>query len=298
MTKKLLFYLSWFYRCKFKGERIPLNSSIVITDECNLNCAHCSVAHLGYRKQSYRMVISDIETLYYKGSRMLVITGGEPFLWRDAEYNLDNVVEFAKELGFFRIVVCTNGTFPLESKADYLWVSLDGEASQHNVIRGNIYDIVLNNLKNSRHKGIYINFTISALNLENFEHAAMQIFNIKSVKGIFFHIFTPYIGSDMSLAIDEKLRSIVVEKLIKIKRKHPFKVVNTFDGLRYLKNSQWKRPVWSSITINQGQVGLCCCRKGIYNESVCSQCGCSPAVESFVLQEAKPAAVIENLRFL
>lgn len=106
------------------------------------------------------------------------------------------------------------------------------------------------------------------------------------------------IDLDAGLVINETQRTIVIEKLMKIKRKHPFKVVNTFDGLKYLKNNQWRRPVWSSITINQGQMGLCCCRKGIYDESVCEQCGCSPAVESFVLQEFKPTAIIENLRFL
>ncbi|MCK9573413.1 MAG: radical SAM protein [Candidatus Omnitrophica bacterium] len=298
MLKKLLFYLNWFYRCRFKGEKVPLNSSIIITDECNLNCVHCSVAHLGYQKQSYVAVASGIEMLYRKGSRMLVITGGEPFLWNDAKYNLDSIVKFAKALGFFRIVVCTNGTFQLESKADYLWVSLDGEAAEHNTIRGNVYTCVLDNLKKSGHKGIYINFTISALNFKTFEQSAAQIFKIKNIKGIFFHIFTPYLGSDNSLILGKEQRNVMIEKLMKIKSKHPFRVVNTFDGLKYLKNNKWKRPVWSSITVNQGQVGLCCCRKGIYDESVCSRCGCSPAVESFVLQEFKIAAVIENLRFL
>ena len=253
---------------------------------------------MGYPKQPYQAVTSDIEKLYSKGSRMLVVTGGEPFLWKDAEYNLDDVVDFAKRLGFFKIVICTNGTFSLQSKADYLWVSLDGQAAQHNLIRGRIYDDVLNNLNKSNHRGIYINFTVSAVNIENFEQATARVFNIKNVRGVFFHLFTPYLGSDRALALDEKSKRSIIDKLIKIKRKHPFRVVNTFVGLKYLKNDKWRRPVWSSITINQGQLGLCCCRKGIYDETVCKQCGCSPAVESFVLQEAKPAAIIENLRFL
>ena len=40
------------------------------------------------------------------------------------------------------------------------------------------------------------------------------------------------------------------------------------------------------------------CRKGIYDEDVCSHCGCSPAVETWILQKAIPLAVIENFRFL
>lgn len=298
MIKKLFYYFNWFYRVKLKGERIPLNSSIILTDDCNLHCAHCSVAHLGYRKQSYQQVCSDIEALYHQGSRMLVITGGEPFLWQDNQHQLDDVIRFAKELGFFRIVVCTNGTFELASQADYLWVSVDGEALEHNKIRGEIYNDVLGNVAKSSHQGIYVNFTISSFNTENFEKAAQEMFKIKNIKGIFFHLFTPYLGSDIRLILDETQRKAVLKKLIRMKCKHPFKMVNTFDGLKFLENNQWERPVWSSATINQGEIGPCCCRKGIYDESVCRQCGCSPAVESYVLQELKPMAIIENLRFL
>ena len=298
MFKKFLFYLRWFYQYKIKNEKTPLNSSIILTDECNLHCAHCSVAHLGYEPQTYSGAISDITKLYSTGSRMLVITGGEPFLWRDGEYVLDHVISFARELGFFRIVVCTNGTFELESKADFLWVSLDGEQDKHNVVRGDIHEDVLKNILKSKHKGIFINFTLSSLNLEGFEKAAEKIFEIKNVRGIFFHLFTPYLGSDKGLILSEEERGVAMRALKKIKLKYPLKTVNTFDGLKLLENKQWKRPIWSSMTINQGALGFCCCRKGIYDENVCAQCGCSPAVESYVLQELKPVAILENLRFL
>ena len=275
-----------------------MNSSIILTDACNLHCAHCSVAHLGYEPQTYAGVISDVKTLYGTGSRMLVITGGEPFLWRDGEHALDHVISFAKGLGFFRIVVCTNGTFALESKADFLWVSLDGEQDKHNGVRGNIYGDVLKNILESKHQGIFINFTLSRLNLDGFEKAAEKIFGIKNVRGVFFHLFTPYLGSDKSLILSEEERGAAVKALKKIKSKYPLKTVNTFDGLKLLENNQWERPIWSSVTMNRGELGSCCCRKGIYDENVCAQCGCSPAVESYVLQELKPAAILENFRFL
>ena len=229
---------------------------------------------------------------------MLVITGGEPFLWRDGERALNDVVSFAKKLGFFRIVVCTNGTFELESKADFLWVSLDGEEGDHNAMRGDIYGDVYKNILKSQHKGIFINFTVSSLNLEGFEKSAEKIFGIKNIRGVFFHLFTPYFGSDKDLILSEEKRRKVTRILRKIKLKHPLRTVNTFDGLKLLENKQWKRPIWSSMTINQGELGLCCCRKGIYDENICAQCGCSPAIESYVLQELKPVAILENLRFL
>lgn len=298
MLKKLLFYLTWFYRYKIKNERTPLNSSIILTDKCNLHCAHCSVAHLGYEPQSYDCAAADIKKLYLAGSRMLVITGGEPFLWQDGEHALDDVITFAKRLGFFRIVVCTNGTFALKSKADFLWVSLDGEQVKHNALRGDIHDAVVKNILESQHKGIFINFTVSNLNRDGFEKGVEKIFEMKNIRGIFFHLFTPYLGSNRSLVLSEIERKEAVDILKKIKSRHPLRTVNTFDGLKLLENNQWERPLWSSITINQGELGPCCCRKGIYDENVCAQCGCSPAVESYVLQELKPVALLENLRFL
>lgn len=84
----------------------------------------------------------------------------------------------------------------------------------------------------------------------------------------------------------------------KIKLRHPLKASNPFDGLKALYKNDWERPVWSSMVINQSAVSPCCCRSGIYDQSVCAQCGCSPAVETLVLQQLKPLAIIENLRFL
>lgn len=186
----------------------------------------------------------------------------------------------------------------LSSTADYLWVSLDGFPQEHNKLRGNVYNKVIRNISMSKHKKIYINFTISRENFLNFDASVEHILALKNVRGIFFHIFTPYIGSDISLALTNEEKQLVINKLQKIKNKHPLKVLNTFDGLKALRKNVWERPLWGSVTINQGELSLCCCRKGIYNEEVCSQCGCSPAVETWVLQKLKPLAIIENFRFL
>ncbi|MFC1698759.1 radical SAM protein [Candidatus Omnitrophota bacterium] len=302
MSKNLLhktcYYLWWTYQCKFHKRKIPLTSSLILTDKCNLKCQHCTVANLGYAESSYKDVIKDIRTLYNMGSRMLVITGGEPFLWEDGEYRLNNVVREAKRLGFFRIVVCTNGTFELKSDADYLWVSLDGFPKEHNTIRGDVYGDVIHNISQSNHEGIYINFTISKVNLMDLEDSADVVLNCRDIRGVLFHLCTPYIGSDETIMLDEEERNIAINKLQRIKKRHPTKVSNTFDGINLLKSNRWERPIWASIVINQGKISPCCCRKGIYDSDVCLKCGCSPAVETLVLQRLKPLAIIENLRFL
>ena len=89
-----------------------------------------------------------------------------------------------------------------------------------------------------------------------------------------------------------------IMQIRELKQRHPFKIVNSFDGLRLLGNDKWERPVWSSIVVNDGQLSPCCCRAGISDAEVCRNCGCSPAVETYALQNARPFAVLEWLRFM
>jgi MoaA/NifB/PqqE/SkfB family radical SAM enzyme len=296
--KKLSYYIQWFYKCKILNQKIPLTSSIILTDKCNLNCKHCIVANLGYKPLSFKAACHDIDKLFQKGARMLIITGGEPFKWNSNNHELEDLVKYAHQLGFFRIVVCTNGTYKLNSSADYLWVSLDGIKAEHDFIRGNIYDRVMTNINNSSHHNIYINFTISKLNYKDFEKAFHRIIKIRKIRGILFHLFTVYIGGNKDIELTNGQKREVLNRLYKLKLKHPIKVSNTFAGLRYLATGKWNRPIWGSITINRGELSICCCRMGISNQHVCRNCGCTPAVETWVLQEVIPSAILENLRFL
>ncbi len=298
MIIKILYYLSWIIKCYFLGHKIPLTSSIIITDKCNLHCKHCSVSNLGYQNFSYEIITNQIQKLYSLGSRILVITGGEPFLWRSKKKNIESIVQFAKKIGFFRVVICTNGTFKLDSSADYLWISMDGSEKTHNAIRGSIYNKVWNNINNSNHKRIFLNYTISNYNHYSFTEDFNEIIKNKKVKGILFHLFTPYIGADSSLMLNKRNRNSVLNKLLQLKKRHPIKISNTFDGIKLLLSNQWKRPIWSSILICDDIISECCCRKGIYNIMICSICGCTPSVETYVIQKLKPLAIIENLKFL
>jgi MoaA/NifB/PqqE/SkfB family radical SAM enzyme len=231
---------------------------------------------------------------------MLVVTGGEPFLWKDGSRNLDDIINFAKSIGFFRTVVCTNGTIKLESCSDYLWVSLDGNRDEHNRLRnGDVYDKVVSNIINSNHNKIYINFTISSINVHNFENSALEILEFRRIKGVMFHLYTPYLGLEGNiLQLSDEQRKVAIKKMLTIKKKNPLKISNTFSGIKALNANNWERPIWGSIVINREEISECCCRSGIYDEKVCKKCGCTPAVETWVLQKMKPVAIIENLRFL
>jgi len=297
MVKIILYYFFWLINSKLLRKDIPLNGSIILTDKCNLKCKHCSVSNLGYKNLNFKGATKEIRNLYDLGVRALVITGGEPFLWQDKNYKLEDIVKFAQKIGFFRVVICTNGTFDLKSDANYLWVSLDGVSVDHNKIRGNIYSKVMGNIIKSRHKNIFVNFTVSRLNINHFETSVSEILKCNKIKGILFHIFTPYIGA-AKIELSQEQRENVLKKIYQIKKKNPIRIVNSFDGLKAMLKNDWERPVGASVLFNQGKKNKCCCREGIYNDYTCKHCGCSPAVETWVLYKLKPLAIIENLRYL
>jgi MoaA/NifB/PqqE/SkfB family radical SAM enzyme len=294
---RLIYYLGWV-RARLAGRRIPLSSSIILTERCNLNCCHCTVANLGNPEPRFDSVAADLATLYATGARVLVIAGGEPFMWRDNGRGLEDVVQLAHGLGFFRVVVCTNGTFPLESSADYLWVSLDGSPGEHEELRGGVYSRVVGNMRRSRHPGLSVNFTVSRLNWRDFERAARPLLRGPRLRGVLFHLFTPYVGSDPDLRLTPAQRRQVVSGIRRLKQQYPLRVTNTFDGIRALASGRWARPVWGSIVANRGDITTCCCRAGIADADVCAGCGCTPAVETFVLQQVGPLALLENLRYV
>ena len=139
---------------------------------------------------------------------------------------------------------------------------------------------------------------MSKINYKNFEESISKILDIENIKGVMVHTFTPYVGLDRSLMLSPEEKKDTISRLLKLKRKIPFKILNTFDGLWMLRSDKWDRPVWGSVVVNQGEITYCCCRKGIYDEYTCKNCGISLVVETYALQKMKPLAILENLRFL
>jgi MoaA/NifB/PqqE/SkfB family radical SAM enzyme len=256
------------------------------------------VANLGHPEPRFDEVGADLKMLYSTGARVLVITGGEPFMWTDGARSLDDVVRMAHSIGFFRVVVCTNGTFPLESSTDYLWVSLDGSREEHDELRGGVYRRVIGNMRRSQHPALSVNFTVSRVNWSDFDRAARPMLQDRHVRGVLFHLFTPYIGFDPELRLTPAQRRLAASRIWRLKQRYPLRVTNTFDGIRALASNRWSRPVWGSVVANRGRLTTCCCRAGIADAAVCAECDCTPAMETFVLQQLRPLALLENLRYL
>ena len=211
MRKKigyLAYCIFYWVRTRIFGEDIPFIGGMVINERCNLNCRQCRVGNKLGDDLSYKDVLNGLQEFYRLGIRSVFIEGGEPFLWKDNNYRIEDIVSQSRKIGLKTISIYTNGTFQIETTADVVFVSLDGLKKTNNYLRGNVFDRVIQNIKSSCHPNINVNFTINRINQKEIEPFCQYISNIKQVKGIFFYFHTPYYGID-DLFLDMGVVSIL-----------------------------------------------------------------------------------------
>lgn len=134
--RELLFGIKYIFNNKILGKNTPLIAGLDITYRCNLRCRHCNVTERETDDMTFEDVTSILNSLYRDGGRTVYFEGGEPFLWHDGGYDLECLVQYAKKMGFLTTVIYTNGTIPLETSADTVFISVDGLKETHDWIRG------------------------------------------------------------------------------------------------------------------------------------------------------------------
>ncbi len=109
-----------------------------INNECNLNCMHCRVSEKNdSEKLSLKEAKQLLSELWYNGTTMLNLSGGEPFLRKD----IFEILDYTKK--FEDIVITTNCTLLDEDKCKKLStypnvrlsISLDGLEETHDKFR-------------------------------------------------------------------------------------------------------------------------------------------------------------------
>ncbi|MDD3012880.1 MAG: radical SAM protein [Candidatus Gastranaerophilales bacterium] len=153
----------------FNKKPYPFYVNLVINSRCNLNCAYC-FGHYSQR-QTPDWKLEDlkklIDNLYKKGTRYILVQGGEPLLHND----LGEIFKYIYEKGIVTAIV-TNGQFPERIKKipeisllDNICFSLDGGKEGNDIVRGKgCFDKVMESIEAVKefHKvPIRINSTIS-----------------------------------------------------------------------------------------------------------------------------------------
>lgn len=294
---RIAFYIAAFrYGLKSLASRkeFPFVGGIAINDSCNLCCRHCFVSNRHIPDLSFEEIRKGLRTLHRMGMRCLYIEGGEPFLWKEDGKTVADVVELARSIGFQYIILYTNGTFPIITTADTVFVSLDGTKAAHEAMRGKCYERILSNINRSHHRRIYANHTITAKNMDDIPDFCHKIRGSTNLKGVFFYFYTPYQGKD-ELYLSARDKKKIVSTIISLKKKG-HRILNSKAALKSAINGCWKRPNSLSYLYAENKLYRCC--RAIDRDDVCEQCGYLGFSEIYQLSRLNPDAVMTLLSYL
>jgi len=250
------------------------------------------VIERGQKDVHFEEVTAAIDVFYRQGGRCLYLEGGEPFIWYDGQYRLDDIVDYAHHLGFLTVIIYTNGTFPIRTTADTVFVSVDGLQATHDALRGKSFDQIMQNVQDSSHPSLYINYTINNKNKDDVRAFCDRIHGMEGVRGIFFYFHTPYYGHDtLHVELDERRR--ILHEILGL-RKH-YRILNSRAGLLAALRNDWKRPMEACSVYEKGTIYKCC----RYSEDpeLCQQCGYLNYAEIDQALKLKPSALVSALKY-
>ncbi len=116
--KPYLYGIKYILNRQLFKQDTPLICGLVLHNKCNLKCRHCRVNIRDTEAMSFKEASSVMDTFYEEGGRTLYLEGGEPFLWKDNNYSIEDIIKYSYNKGFYSTIIYTNGTFPLKTSAD------------------------------------------------------------------------------------------------------------------------------------------------------------------------------------
>jgi MoaA/NifB/PqqE/SkfB family radical SAM enzyme len=241
---------------------------------------------------SFNEAVTVIDSFYADGGRCLYLEGGEPFIWQDNSYTMEDIVLYAKRKGYYTVIIYTNGTRLLESDADTIFVSVDGLPGTHDTLRGKTFDIIMNNIHRSHHPSIYINYTINTVNKDDVAGFCEYADGIPQIRGTFFYFHTPYYGYD-ELYLDSATKSEIMKNLLKLKSN--YKILNSSAGLKSAIRNDWKRNLDICMVYEDGKYFKCCRESN--NGAICADCGYLSYAEIDQTLKLKPGAIFNALKY-
>lgn len=242
----------------------------------------------------YEKVREELQYSYALGSRFVDFEGGEPTLWREGDRNLNDLIQLAKQIGFFSCTVTTNAQRPFaDVKADSFWVSMDGVGELHDDIRGaGAFARLEENIAACGHRHVSVNMTINTRNYTDVEKAIRYVADNPHLEQISFSFHTPYAGTE-HLFLDWERRAEVADLIIRMKREG-YPIMNSRSGLTLLKTNDFKKECWvSNFILPDGTRLNECAGK---TAGVCDRCGFGMAGEMRSVFDFKPDTLRSGLR--
>ena len=251
-------------------EKKPILGTIIVTDKCNLSCKHCSVNNITAVVHPYTKMRKEMQELYDMGVRILFFCGGETFLWKDGDKTIRDLVVEAKEMGFLIVNVVTNGTYPIDlPEADLILLSLDGDKERHNIIRGDTYDTIMENIAHATADNICFYMAVNQINKEQIAHVCRTARDTKNVRAVSFNFHTPYPDTkELALSVEEKTKccETIAEMM---KERAP--VFNLKSAFPYLIHNNFPTPCYQCVVMENGKLSIC--GRCIDVPGLCEKCG-------------------------
>lgn len=271
----------------------PILGTVILTDACNLKCKHCSVNNITAVIHPYQKIKNEMKLLYDMGIRILFFCGGETFLWHDDRKQLRDLVIEAKQMGFFIVNVVTNGTLPIDlPEADLILVSLDGNREQHNKIRGDTYDLIMENVKHATSDTICFYMAINQINKDTIRDVCLTAKNISTVRAVSFNFHTPYPDTkQLALSREEKAHCCMT---IMQMMKEGIPIFNLKSAFPYLIDNRFPTPCHQCVVIEDGKLSTC--GRCIEVPGLCEQCGYFFVAEYTLLFQGNIKVILEMLR--
>ena len=271
----------------------PILGTVIVTDKCNLKCKHCSVNNITAIMHPYSQIKREMQTLYDMGVRILFFCGGETFLWRDGELTLRDLVIEAKKMGFLIVNTVTNGTFPIDlPEADLILLSLDGDRERHNMIRGDTYDTILDNIKTATADNICLYMAINKINRDAVRDVCLTARDTKNVRAVSFNFHTPYPDTrELALTREEKAKYCAVISQMMDEGAPIFNLKSAFP---YLIDNSFPTPCHQCVVIEKGKISVC--GRCIDVPGLCDKCGYFFVAEYTLLFKGNLKIVFELLR--
>lgn len=267
--------------------------TIIVTDQCNLSCKHCSVNNLTGVIHPYRQIKSEMELLYQQGIRILFFCGGETFLWKDGDKNIRDLVIEARSMGFLIVNVVTNGTFKIDlPEADLILLSLDGDKEKHNFIRDDTYDTIMGNIDSATSDNICLYMAINQINKNMIESVCKVAKKKEKIRAVSFNFHTPYPDTE-----DLELSSLEKEQCCKeIERmmKEGYPIFNLKSAFSHLINNTFPTPCYQCVVMENGKQSIC--GRCVDVPGLCEKCGYFFAAEYALIFKGNIHVILEMLK--
>ena len=276
----------------FRGKK-PILGTVIVTDKCNLRCKHCSVNNITAVVHPYEQIMSEMQTLYDMGVRILFFCGGETFLWRDGQRGLRDLVIEAKKMGFLIVNVVTNGTYPIDlPEANLILLSLDGDRERHNAIRGDTYDTIMKNIANATADNICFYMAINQINKDAVRHVCEVARDTKNVRAVSFNFHTPYPDTaELALSREDKQKCC---DDIRDMMKQGAPVFNLKSAFPYLIDNKFPTPCHQCVVMENGKLSVC--GRCIDVPGLCEKCGYFFVAEYTLLFRGNVKIIFEMLK--